>query len=530
MLRKILSFSSAAGPQTEVLTQQERQGVEDRASALLRAHQLEIWKRTDRLFLGLLVFQWLGGIVLALWLSPVTWEGAVSSTHPHVWQALWLGLILLISPFCFVLLRPGETVTRHVIAVSQMLSSALLIHLGGGRIEMHFHVFGSLAFLAFYRDWRVLISASVIVAADHLLRGIFIPASVYGVINASPWRWLEHAGWVVFEDVFLITSCLQGVREMSAIAERQAFIEHSYRVVEDKVRVRTHQLEQTQEALVKAARSAGMAEIATSVLHNVGNVLNSLNVSVSVVAAKVQESPVQNLGDAVELLFDHKSDLAQFLTDSDQGREIPGYLRMVAEVMADEQTALLGEVRSLEKNVEHIKRIVAVQQSHARTTSVIESVNMPEVINDALEVNCASAGWNDIKVRREIAELPAISTDKHVVLQILINLLTNARHALSASNRTDKELIVRGRVASRDDREFLVVEVADNGMGIDQANLTRIFNHGFTTKKDGHGFGLHSAANAIKQLGGSIHVHSDGLGTGATFTLELPCQPELAIL
>ena len=141
-------------------------------------------------------FQWIAGIVFALWVSPLAWSGPVSRTHLHVWAAIVVGGIISLFPALLGLFRPGRPSTRYTIAVAQMLMGALLIHLTGGRIETHFHVFGSLAFLAFYRDWRVLIPATIVVALDHMLRGIFWPQSVYGVLVASQWRWLEHAAWV----------------------------------------------------------------------------------------------------------------------------------------------------------------------------------------------------------------------------------------------------------------------------------------------------------------------------------------------
>ena len=173
----------------------------DRAGQLFAEAWHQIHHRTDRLFAGLMAFQWLMGIAFALWVSPLAWDGPVSRTHLHVWAAIIVGGIISLFPALLGLFRPGLPSTRYVIAVAQMLMGALLIHLTGGRIETHFHVFGSLAFLAFYRDWRVLIPATVVVALDHLLRGIFWPQSVYGVVVASQWRWLEHAAWVLFEDV-----------------------------------------------------------------------------------------------------------------------------------------------------------------------------------------------------------------------------------------------------------------------------------------------------------------------------------------
>jgi PAS domain S-box-containing protein len=201
-----------------------------RTNELFTAYQQDLHRRTDRLFAGLMAFQWLLGIAFAVWVSPLTWEGDVSSTHLHVWAAVLLGGVISLFPALLGWYRGGHTSTRHIIAVAQMLMGALLIHLTGGRIETHFHVFGSLAFLAFYRDWRVLIPATIVVALDHMLRGLFWPESVYGVVVASQWRWLEHAAWVVFEDIFLVMACVRSVAEMHETAERTATLEHEVRI------------------------------------------------------------------------------------------------------------------------------------------------------------------------------------------------------------------------------------------------------------------------------------------------------------
>ena len=176
-----------------------------------------------------MVFQWLLGIIFAILVSPLAWEGAVSRPHLHVWAAVLLGGIISLFPALLALFRPGLPSTRYIIAVAQMMMSALFIHLTGGRIETHFHVFGSLAFLAFYRDWRVLIPATVVVALDHMLRGIFWPQSVYGVLVASQWRWIEHAAWVIFEDAFLFVACRRSLAEMKQTAAHTAVLEHEIR-------------------------------------------------------------------------------------------------------------------------------------------------------------------------------------------------------------------------------------------------------------------------------------------------------------
>ncbi len=228
--------------------------LDTRAEVIFREHRQRIYERTDRVFVGLLLAQWIAGIAAAWIVAPRTWAGSASETHLHVWAAIFLGGAITSLPVVLGLSRSGRRSTRHIIAVSQMLMSGLLIHLTGGRIETHFHVFGSLAFLAFYRDWEIFVPATLVVAADHFLRGIYWPESVYGV-TAAPWRWLEHAGWVLFENVFLINSCLQSLREMHGIARQQAQLEQVNEQTERTVQLRTAEL-RTSEELFRSLSAA----------------------------------------------------------------------------------------------------------------------------------------------------------------------------------------------------------------------------------------------------------------------------------
>jgi hypothetical protein len=196
-----------------------------RAEDRFRAHRDEIYQATDRLFAALMAGQWVFGIFIALVFSPHAWEGKVQTVHAHVWTAVLLGAALSSLPVAMAFLRPGWALTRHVITAAQMLWSALLIHLTGGRIETHFHVFGSLGFVAAYRDWRVMITATLVVASDHLIRGLLWPESVYGITNPEWWRFLEHAFWVVFAVSFLTVLCLRSVKDMRVMAERGAELE-----------------------------------------------------------------------------------------------------------------------------------------------------------------------------------------------------------------------------------------------------------------------------------------------------------------
>jgi two-component system, sensor histidine kinase and response regulator len=207
------------------------------------------YRRLDRLFAILLLFEWLSAVVFALLISPYAWSGETASVHIHVWTATILGATIVSLPFALVCLRPGAVLTRHAVASAQMLMSVILIHLSGGRIETHFHIFGSLAFLALYRDWRVLITASVIVAVDHFLRGVFWPMSIYGVSTVNPWRWVEHSAWVVFEDIVLVVGCLQSLRGQRTLAFRQAELEAARLRVEEIVAKRTAELQQAIAAM-----------------------------------------------------------------------------------------------------------------------------------------------------------------------------------------------------------------------------------------------------------------------------------------
>jgi PAS domain S-box-containing protein len=279
------------------------------------------------------------------------------------------------------------------------------------------------------------------------------------------------------------------------------------------------ELEKTHKELLETSRRAGMAEVATSVLHNVGNVLNSVNVASSCLAESLRKSEAANLSKVVTMLREHERDLGAFLTRDPKGKQLPGYLAQLDEYLAGEQAAALKELAGLQKNIDHIKDIVAMQQSYGRVSGVTQTMKITELVEDALRMNAAALIRHEVQVIREYGEDPPVTIDKHKVLQVLVNLIRNAECACDESGRADKRLTLR--VANRDGR--VKISVMDNGIGIPPENLTRIFNHGFTTRKDGHGFGLHSGALAAKEMGGSLTVHSDGSGQGAAFTLELSC-------
>ncbi|MGB7345859.1 MAG: PAS domain S-box protein [Pirellulaceae bacterium] len=864
--------------------------------------------RINRLMIWLMVLQWCVAIAFAAFYSPYTWIGQNYAIHVHIWAAILLGGSISGFAILWTHLYPSATHTRHVMAISQMLWSALLIHLTGGRIETHFHVFASLAILSIYRDWTILITATVVVAVDHFIRGVFYPLSAFGIETESPYRWIEHAAWVIFEVAFLVPSSMRlrnEIRELciqqteteqakqsievkvaertralltsneqlaqkteeaeklalvaqhtdnsvfitdansrvewvnegftrvtgyeldevrgkqfwefqhgpetnsntleklkAAVVDRTGFdgelvnyrkngesywlsmeirpikdadgnvnrfvviesdvsqrkaiemslasAEHRMRslvnnvpgafyrcstdddrtmqfissaiedisgyspddflesgiinkaglvhpddlqmvnesiseaiakqteyeieyraisrdgdikwvwergqclydsdipildgtifdvtqrkrsdedlaskgkVIEDsmneififdadslrflyanrggrsnlgysldelqkltpldikpdftfeeflklvhplvsgekeqivfrtrhlrkdsstyiaEVRLQTSTYQhfdvflamildvteqvdaetknaQLQQELVNASRSAGMAEVVTGVLHNVGNILNSVNVSASQIRKQMDESAVHNLQRATQLISEHKSDFGEFVTHDSRGKMLPDYLLKITDVITKERDSVRDELDDLLSNVDHIKDIVSVQQSMAKSSGVSQRLDPQDVIQAVLTATKGSLIRHAIEVRPLPVDpqLGDFISDKHKILQILINLVSNAKESFADHLVNNPEISIEAvRV-----EDSIVFRVTDNGIGIPESQLSKIFQHGFTTKDTGHGFGLHSSANAATELGGSLIAMSEGVGHGACFELSLP--------
>ena len=292
------------------------------------------------------------------------------------------------------------------------------------------------------------------------------------------------------------------------------------REIEERTR-REQEIEQLHKELMVASRQAGMAEVATGVLHNVGNVLNSVNVSASLISQTLEKSQSLGVTRLASLLEAHRDDLGAFLSNDPKGRRVPEFIAALARALNEERDELSRETKGLILYVAHIKEIVAMQQSYASVGGVIEDLVVAELVEDALRMNSAAFERHGIAVKREFNPVPQVRADKHKILQILINLLRNAKYAMAESGRDQKLLTLA--IGLKDSR--VQISVADNGVGIAAENLTRIFGHGFTTKRNGHGFGLHSGALAAKEMGGALGVSSPGPGQGATFILDLPVAP-----
>nr|WP_223470466.1 MULTISPECIES: ATP-binding protein [unclassified Pseudomonas] len=304
------------------------------------------------------------------------------------------------------------------------------------------------------------------------------------------------------------------------------YIAKPFSPLELKARIRAVlRMSQVQTELNAKSRQAGMAEIATTVLHNVGNVLNSVNVSAELVSSQMRTSKAQGLGKVAKMMNEHVHDLSDFLTKDHKGKMLPDYLLKLAKVVAQEQQGIIEELGQLTKGIDHIKTIVAAQQSYAVAVSIVETVPVAELIDDALRMSAGLLARQEVTVVKDIADLPLLPLDRHRMLLILVNLINNAKQALDG-------VIDRSRCvtfsASLADGAVLRITVADNGNGIAPEHLARIFSHGFTTRKDGHGFGLHSCALAAQEMGGSLTVHSEGGGQGATFILDIPLDAPLS--
>lgn len=778
--------SDQATESTAVATDAIDQRAEELVASISTNNNLEV----DRVFVWLMIAQYLCGVVMAVYITPQTWVGNTAFVHLHVWVALIFGGILSGLPIYMARAYPGSAATRHTMAVAQAIWSALLIHLSGGRLETHFHIFASLAFIAFYRDWKVIATMTVVVAADHAIRGIWWPLSVYGIATESPWRWVEHAVWVLMEDTVLVFYCVRGKREEVEICRRQVQLELLNAKFEQKVESRTREIkvqkqkaerlalvarhtdnavlmldskgrtewvneaftritgyvladlvqrppyevlagpetepesidemkqgiasskgfdlvitkrhkdgrsivleiearpifdaqnrlvqfvqierdvtlrehnnaermrmsreleenakhletlalvaqhtsnaviisdaegkaewvndgftratgyqfedvrgaslgsmlkgpktspetlecvtmclnkeipfsgeiinytkdgkpfwsglqinpvtdetgkvirfveiltninerkeaERERERLNKelrtAARVAGRAEVATGVLHNVGNVLNSVNVSATLLREKLVSNTVTQLSRGVEVIHSHESDLAQFLTEDPRGVHFPKFLFQVSNALLEERQATLNEVDCLVSNIDHIREIVTAQQSSASRHRIVEPIDVNDLIDAAIKLNDSSLVRHDIRIVKEVDDVPMLRSEHHELLQILVNIIKNAKEACEDC---ESRIVT---ISARQDADNICIDVSDSGVGIEPEKLGNLFQHGFTTKANGHGFGLHASAITATELGGSLSAKSDGLGLGATFTLTVPIRQVSAL-
>ena len=308
------------------------------------------------------------------------------------------------------------------------------------------------------------------------------------------------------------------IRDITLRKKHQEELRLANENLEQKVKERTNELEKTNKKMVSLAHSAGMSEVASGVLHNVGNVLNSVNVSSSLIKKMTSSSRAKQLSKIVDIFHTHKNDINDYLTNDEAGKLVLPFMEQLSIKLIDERDKQTEEVNSLIHNIEHIKNIISMQQSYAGGLGVTEKIKSSEVMDDAIDINISSINNNEINLIKKYDSDIEITVDKHKLIQILVNLISNAKHAVVNGKKADKNITLGMQKINTD----IMFYVEDDGIGIDSSNIDRIFEFGFKVRQDGHGYGLHHSANAARELGGALTAHSDGLGEGCRFSLIIP--------
>lgn len=489
--------------------------------------------RTNRMFASLMVLQCLAAIIGALVISPNTWAGTEHAVHAHVLAAIFIGVPLAVVPIFLALRFPAEYFTQHVVGVAQVLFSALFIHISGGRIETHFHIFGSLAFLAFYRDWRTLMAPTAVVAVDHLWRGIFWPESVFGVLAAAPWRALEHAGWVAFEAVFLVFSCVTARRDVVMLATKQVALEDSYSRVEAEVQERTGELQSTlgdlegeisenrrlQGELLQAQKLESIGQLAAGIAHEINTPTQYVSDN-----TRFLQSEFENVVRVIE-----EYELMLSTTECDLSRD--DRIARVNELREELDFEFLRSeiplaiTQSLD-GIDRIARIVRAMKdfSHPGTEG-----KEPADINKAIEstTTVCRTRWKyvadlELELDPGLPHVPCLVAEFN---QVILNLIVNAADAISerfGEGGDQGRITIRSRV----DGDAVEIAVQDNGGGIPDSVIGRVFDPFFTTKGVGKGTGQGLSISRdviVKQHGGAISCTAEP-GEGTTFLVRLPLE------
>jgi len=461
----------------------------DRANDLFDAHLRAIFVRTDKLFAYLLIAQWGAAIIVSLVVTPYTWAGVDKSLNPHVWEALVFCTAVISFPVYMAIRHAGSVLTRHAIALASMLMVGMLVHLTGGRIETHFHYFGTLAILAFYRDWKVIVTATVIAGADHLLRGIFWPYSIFGVLTASPWRWLEHVAWVLLEDAVLFVAIRQSIREMHQIARRQDRMETVQAEVERQVRERTAELRREIDERRKAEER------------------------ILLTAEELERSNKELESFASIASHDLQEPLRKVQAFSGRLKRKLG--NSLAPEAQDDMQRIENAASRMQQLIEDLLVYSRVTTKAKPFVEVDLNTTAQEVLRD-LEIRIEQAGANVA-----LEPLPTVIADAMQMRQLLQNLIGNALKYRNAG--VAPQVRISG---ATDESGNHLIEVRDNGIGFEDQYKEKIFGvfQRLHDQKEfqGTGIGLAVCRKIAERHGGSIGASSPGPGGGAVFHVSLP--------
>jgi signal transduction histidine kinase len=460
---------------------------EARAEIMYEEHVEQVHARADRLFTVLMAAQWVVAVLVAFFVSPSAWADKTQAAHSHVAVALVLGGLLSGPPIVLGLKRPGAPANRFVMAVAQMLWSALFIHLTAGRIATHLHVFGSLAFLAIYRDWRVLVPATIVVAADLVLRGVLWPESVYGVASPEWWRPLEHAAWVLFLDVALVIACINAMDDFRAISLRQAEVEllqQGDRRKTERLKKALKDLQASQEARARTEKLAAVGQLAASVGHELRNPLAAVRNAATYVSRRITDPRF-----------------------SDKPASSDAKVLQFLDVM----------MRELDASAKIISDLLDFARERKPALS-------PCPLRPLVEEAFGVVPKSSVKLVNDVpADFPVPHIDKDQFRQVIVNLVQNAAEACADVPGAQ----VTVRADGGEDGDPWTLRVIDNGHGMPKDVLENIFQPLFTTKVKGTGLGLAIVHNVVTAHKGTIRAESE-VGKGTKFSIVLwPAVPML---
>jgi signal transduction histidine kinase len=498
--------------------------------ARFRESLFVVRRKTNQLFFWLLLAQWVLAIAIAVVISPYAWADRVSSRLIHVQAAIVLGGLINLLPILLIRYRSQWWFTPHAVALAQMFWSGLLIHLTGGRVETHFHIFGSLAFLAFYRDWKVLLTGALAVTADHLVRGFFWPYSVYGFANPEWWRLLEHAAWIAFEIFFLVLGCSRSLVEMRMAADREARLELVNLDIEEQVESRTTELSLAKNSLEHEMKTRLHAETElrqSQKLEAVGRLASGV--------AHEINTPVQFVSDSIHFLRDAMGDLIGVIEKLRLLRQaaVDG-LSLAEAVSASDEAEQAADLdylfehvpKAFDRSLDGLQRVATIVRS-MKEFAHPDSTEMTTVdLNQAIQSTLIIAR-NEYKyvadVETAFGELPPVTCYAGDFNQVVLNIVVNAAHAIGDLVKgTDAKGSIK--VTTSVESGLAVVSIADTGGGIPQSIRDRIFDPFFTTKEVGKGTGQGLAiarSVVVEKHGGELTLTSE-VGKGTTFFIRLP--------